>query len=453
MQALDGSDSAAKWRALNNSSLSELIRNLGTLLHDEPVVQMALRILTSHCLGGGGVQLKYGNLNPSPNFQRYLNKYFHPFCKDAIVSYLAVGFVPYRIRKNEKGAKVPEVLPLGTYTWYVARSSQTTIGTPWNDIGKPPPSENVESESSDKPLLKYVVHSAYCKEDIQVYPFVNPQILFSCTSPLSSLIQPYMILCHKRDCTIRADGFNSQPSLVLEHQDKLLINDVSNSGMAIQNTKDMDNKSNFDYRTMGDRQNMIHTLIEESKCVSHLPRDSVSFVAPKNHSVHGLDKVLTPQDLLKDELQFNRLVGMACGIPISLLMQGCQSLGVGSGGGSKEGWAENTEASNRVLLDTCKNINCHLEQLLQQIHGSIYGEDLMPTFCIPVIPVIPFEQLLLAYDNMLIDDKNLSMILQSCWGFSLSGDAMQARAEKRKAEYVLPFRDKKEDPKKTKKKS
>lgn len=446
MQASDGSDCAAKWRALNNSSLSELIRNLATLIHDEPVVQMASRILISHCLGGGGIQMKYGNLGPSPNFQKYLNKYFHPFCKDAIMSYLAVGFVPYRIRKNEKGAQVPEVLPLGTYTWHVTRSSQTTIGTPWNDIGKPPPSANEEGEgfSSDKPLLKYVVHSAYCKEAIQVYSFVNPQILFSCTSPFASLIQPYMILCHKRDCTIRADGFNCQPSLVLEHQDKLLINDISNSGMTIQNTKDLDGKNNFDYKNMGDRQNIIQSLIEESKHASHLPRDSVSFVAPKNHSVHGLDRVLTPQDLLKDELQFNRLVAMACGIPISLLMQGSQCLGAGTGGG-KDSWAENTEASNRVLLDTCRNINTHLERLLHEIHGSIYGDDVVPTFNIPVIPVIPFEQLLLAYDNMLIDDKNFSMILESCWGFSLCEEAMKARAEKRKAEYVLPFRDKKDD--------
>jgi len=411
---------------------------------------MAVRILTSHCLGGSGIQLKYGHLGPSPNFQKYLSKYFHPFCKDAILSYLAVGFVPYRIRKNEKGAKVPEVLPLGTYTWYVARSSQATLGTPWDDLGKTSEAaQSTEESEASMPLLKYVVHSAYCKEDIHVYPFSSPQILFSCTSPFSSLVQPYMLLCHKRECMVRADGFNCQPSVVLEHQDKILLNDVSNSGFAIQNSKDMDGKNNFDYRNMGDRQVMLQTLIEESKNMSHLPKESVAFVAPKNHSVHGLDRVLTPQELLKDELQFNRLVAMACGIPIALLMQGSQSLGIGSGGsGSKDSWAENTEASNRILLDTCRSINRHLEQMLHEIHGSIYGGEGNPTFSIPVVPVIPFEQLMLAYDNMLIDDKHFSMILQSCWGFSLSDDAVKARVEKRKAEYVLPFRDKKTDAKK-----
>lgn len=426
---------------------------------------MAIRVLTAHSLGGGGIQLRYGGTTPpSPNFQRYLDKYFFPFCKDAIMLYLSVGFVPYRIRKNEKGANVPEALPLGTFTWHVGRGNQDCVATPWASVGKPKidsqdkkddqqPKDNHEDDSNtnssnnDQPILKYIVNSAYCRDKIYVFNFVNPQILFSCTSPLASLIQPYLTLCHKRECTLRADGFNCTPSMVFEQQDKVLLNDVSNSGLAIQNPKDMDGKLSFDHRNIGERQLMLQQLVSESKEMSGLPRETISVIAPKNHSVHSMDKALTPQDIQKDELQFSRLVAMACGIPVSMLVQGGGLVGGSSSGssGSKESWAENTEGSNRILLDTCKNLNKQLEQLLMEVHEKIYGSEGRPSFKIPVVPVIPFEQLILAYESQLFEDKYFSMIFETLWGMPLSEDAKKARAEKRKAEFVLPFRDKKDD--------
>lgn len=444
-------DSSSQWRALNNSSLAELIKNLAIMIHDEPVVQMAIRLLTTNCLGGGGIHLRYSrNVTPAPNFQRFIDKYFYSFCKDSIISYLAVGFVPYRIRKNEKGADVPEVLPLGTFTWHVGKSNQNNISTPWESIGKPPPGNEEQQEKSvdNKPLLKYIVNSAYCKEPIHVFPMVNPQILFSCTSPLASLIQPFLSLSHKRECCIRVDSFNSKPSMVYEHQEKLMINDISNSGLAIHNPKDLDGKLNADQKTIIERQYMMQGLAESNKICSKLPGDTISVIAPKNHSIHSLDKLLSPQDLLKEELQFCRLVAMAFGLPLCMLTQSGGMIGGGSNAGSGENWAENVEGSNRLLMDTCKNINRYLEDLLYEVHQNMYGSDGDPEFHIPVIPTIPFEQLMMAHENELIDDKKISLILRSTWGFPLSENASKSRAEKRKAEYVLPFKDKKIDSKK-----
>lgn len=50
------------------------------------------------------------------DFQEHLNMYFVPFCENAIRMFYICGFVPWILRKT-KGNVIPEVLPLGTFTW------------------------------------------------------------------------------------------------------------------------------------------------------------------------------------------------------------------------------------------------------------------------------------------------------------------------------------------------
>ena len=95
----------------------ELIRDLSQMKQYEPLVQNALRLLQSYCLVGG-IQLRYGGTTPpTPRFAQHLQRYYLPFCRAVIESFMTVGFAPYRIRTLENGARVPELLPLGTYTW------------------------------------------------------------------------------------------------------------------------------------------------------------------------------------------------------------------------------------------------------------------------------------------------------------------------------------------------
>ena len=75
------------------------------------------------------MQARWGNNAPTPSFAAHLRRYFEPFCHEAIAAAVAVGFVPYRIRTHG-GHKVPEVLPMGTYTWSVARSDQVSTAFP-----------------------------------------------------------------------------------------------------------------------------------------------------------------------------------------------------------------------------------------------------------------------------------------------------------------------------------
>jgi hypothetical protein len=422
------------------------------MIHDEPTVQMAMRTLQSHCLLGG-IQLRYGqsrSLSPTPNFAQHLKRYFIPFCRDAIVSFLTVGFAPYRIRLNERGAKIPEILPLGTFSWRVAHSSQGLTATPWGRIGdRPPPAHNggyqSEFELDRQPILTYDVHCSHCRETIKVHAFAPPQALFSCTSAISSLINPYLQLCHKRECTNRANAFNSQPGIIFEQEEKIPINQVVDKGIGVS-SRQIESGIEIDKEIQSKRQKVFHDVIDSSRVRSQWPEEGITVFAPKNHNAHSIDRVLSPQDMQHEELAFARLVGMAIGVPCSLILQGGGIVGGSSSlGGSNQGWSEGTETCNRMLLDTCRFINEHLCILLTDIHRQIYGPQNFPSFKIPLTPTVPFEQVVVAHEAQMVDDSNISHILEATWGFDLGAKSEQARVEKRKAEFVLPFKDKKVD--------
>lgn len=265
-----------------------------------------------------------------------------------------------------------------------------------------------------------------------------------------------------------------------------------------------------DKRNMGTKQETQYELLEEFRERSRLPHESVAIMAPTNHSVHGLDRVLSPAELSREEMNFARNVALTIGLPEGLVMHGYSvpsgggasgSRGVtsasarsGSGGGGGR-WHETPESNNRQMLNLCRNINVHLEILLAKVYTEIYGGGEPPSaattatqqktdtpasdnvyhgehdaphhsprevsasppktrqqqqahFQIAVIPTFNMDQLMAAFNSRMLDDDALSAMLECTWGAPLGSQARQARDELRKAEFVLPFRDKKEPAKK-----
>ena len=101
---------------------SEYVRVITKMIYDEPCVMNSISILQSFCLRQG-IMVRWGTTPPTPSFNNHVQHNFIPFCRDAILSCLAVGFVPFRLRR-ENNLAIPEVLPLGTYTWSVSRNEQ-----------------------------------------------------------------------------------------------------------------------------------------------------------------------------------------------------------------------------------------------------------------------------------------------------------------------------------------
>ena len=81
------------------SCAAEYIQAMGGMLYDEPIVRHAVALLQAHCLAGG-LEPRWGARVPTPAFGAHIRRHYLPFCEEAIVAALAVGFVPYRLRKQ-----------------------------------------------------------------------------------------------------------------------------------------------------------------------------------------------------------------------------------------------------------------------------------------------------------------------------------------------------------------
>ena len=437
------------------SSPSDLAYQLARMVLEEPVVRQGIRVLQAHCLCCG-LSLHFGRdrIPATPSFQQHIEHYYLEFCRQSIESFLTVGFVPYRICRMACGAQVPEVLPLGTFSWYVARYGAMAT-SPWVTLrdGRMPPTDpgaKEQEQSGVGPLLRYEVSTAYCKEPIHVYAFTPPAPLFVCVSSLVSVLPTYHDLCSKRACVQRADAFNSQPSIVLEQQDRTRLQEQIQSGggafVPTGNNAEARDSAKALRDAIGGRQKLHYSLIDELREQSHLPEDSVTVVAPVNFAVRSLDRVVTPLDVATAELSFSRRVASALGLPETMLLQGANAVGAKSASmGGGPGWSESAENSNRQLLDTCRYLIRHLELLLLEVYERIYGPTthFQPVFRLVAVPTFSLEQIMAVWNAKLIDDGAFSAMLEASWGAPLGNDALAARGEQRKAEYELPFRDRK----------
>jgi hypothetical protein len=71
--------------------------------------------------------LRWGSpiLTDTARAQEHIDEYWVPFCEEAIRMFFICGFVPWHIRRlPSTGDLVPEVVPLGTFTWHVELRSE-----------------------------------------------------------------------------------------------------------------------------------------------------------------------------------------------------------------------------------------------------------------------------------------------------------------------------------------
>lgn len=137
---------SGRWRPSPGSSLSDCREESYMLLLElssqEPTLQACFKIIESTCLARG-VGLKVRGRNVQPSFQAFLDRFYLPFAETAIRHFFTLGFVPWRLRRISTGDCVPEVVPLGMFTW--------SIDSIPNRVQPPRPKRR--KEDGEKPLL------------------------------------------------------------------------------------------------------------------------------------------------------------------------------------------------------------------------------------------------------------------------------------------------------------
>ena len=408
----------------------DYVKVVTKMIYDEPCVMGAISMLQSLCLRQG-ILLRWGSTPPTPSFHSHIQKNFVPFCKEAILSCLAVGFVPFRLRR-EGNLVIPEVLPLGTFSWSVNRNEQQSHKR-----------QKGAQIVQNPPLLRYDVNCSYCDDEIHVFNYVQPQATLTCYSPLSGLIFHYNNLLSMRELALRAEVWNARPNIVLEEQEKTFINDVTNTGACITQVHQQFS-AGMEQSNRITRQETLLDMVEIAKERISMPQESTVFIAPKNNTAKALDKSEVPAELMKREMCFARSVALALGVPGSFAGQGSQTGTGGSGGGSS--WVESPEIYSRGMMEACLRLNRALQELLNASYTLIYpGTTTTPTFTIPLAPNIPYEMLLPLFEAQVLDDRAYSYLFETCTGFPLGERAIAAREERHKAVNVMPFKDKKED--------
>ena len=108
-----------------------------------------------------GVSCKISGKDVSQRFNEFLQRHYLTFCEHAIRCMFTCGFVPWRLRRIDTGDIVPEVLPLGTFTWSIevnqrpsGRHKDKLTKTEYERTNKP------ESEHTNKHASKRINETA-----------------------------------------------------------------------------------------------------------------------------------------------------------------------------------------------------------------------------------------------------------------------------------------------------
>ena len=191
---------------------------LCSMISTEPCVRASLQVVMNGCLHNEiGVR---ENGKPLKNvFLELIQQTYVPFFRNAIICALAVGFVPFVLRKR-KGVLTPCCLPLGSFEWSVEHQkpgrdfkSADVAGLTWYSVTS---------------RLETVENS-----NIFVFPYEDP-IMFHETrlvTPMSGLMQRYREMREAVARSLHRNAWNIAKHVVVTEQ--VDVKDQTTSGIQL----------------------------------------------------------------------------------------------------------------------------------------------------------------------------------------------------------------------------
>ena len=190
--------------------ISESKHLLWELVTHEPTVLQCFNIVESTCLSQG-LFCKIGGERCGEGFQKFLNRHYIPFCRQAVRAMFTYGFVPWGIRQLESGDRIPEILCNGTFHWFTEVPSRDAKAI---------------HQQRTRGHVAYRVQITspldVKDEDIEIYAYtppsldvsVNSMLYATVPSPLSHVLIDYKNLRQAQIRRSHADAWNTTAKLI-----------------------------------------------------------------------------------------------------------------------------------------------------------------------------------------------------------------------------------------------
>jgi hypothetical protein len=310
------------------------------LLTSEPFMQECLQLIENMCLSRE-LNFTLNGAQPSAEFRRFVNRHYYQFLKNAIRQAHGLGFVVWCLRKLPSGDKVPEVLPLGTFTW------------------------TVEPDDSGRRSLRYRIQMVIKEVPHTVTEWVQPgfkvnenSILHATVqTPLAHLIEEYRILRETIRRYHNADAWNSTARIIVSSEPKQFNHEASQ--------KEVFETLDFLKGAIETKRKQTLSAVEQAFHNTPSNHRELVYELPPHHHIEPTP-VLRPIVNIESMTQkFRHSVCGLLGIPAEMV------------GADRSGQRESRggKATSRMFQSKMARMCMFLSELLQEVHLKIYGEE------------------------------------------------------------------------------
>jgi hypothetical protein len=323
--------------------LAESFHLLLELLTSEPFLQECFQLIENMCLSRD-LDFTVGGQAPSPKFKAFVDRYYYSFLSNAMRQAQGLGFVVWCVRKLASGDLIPEVLPLGCFSWVV------------------------EPDPSGQRSLRYKIQLI----SIKAVPFVvtewaqpnlnvNEGSILHATvqTPLSHLIEEYRILRETMKRYHHADAWNTTARIVVSSEPKQFNHDASQ--------REVFETLDFLKGALETKRKQTLSAVEEAFQTHHSNHREIVYELPPHHHIEPMPVLKPRVDMDFMTRKFHNSICSLLGIPSEMVQA---DRGDSSSNGSRGG-----RSTSRIFQGKMARMCIFLSSLLQEVHQNIYKEE------------------------------------------------------------------------------
>jgi hypothetical protein len=324
--------------------LAESYHLLLELLTSEPFLQECFQLIENMCLSRD-LDFTVGGHAPSSAFKAFVDRHYYSFLSNAMRQAQGLGFVVWCVRKLASGDLIPEVLPLGSFSWVV------------------------EPDQSGQRSLRYKIQLISIKEvQFVVTEWVQPNLnvnegsILHATvqTPLSHLIEEYRILRETMKRYHHADAWNTTARIAVSSEPKQFNHDASQ--------REVFETLDFLKGAVETKRRQTLSAVEEAFQTHHTNHREIVYELPPHHHIEPLPVLKPIVDMDFMTRKFHNSVCSLLGIPSEMVQadRGESASSHGSRGG---------RSTSRIFQGKMARMCIFLSGLLQEVHQKIYKED------------------------------------------------------------------------------